>query len=167
MCSLYWRQCFSHCSKWKHCPEKKTARIRMWDALRGVRKSICLCRSPEVMWGKQQGEEKQQKPGAQDSGSQPQPRHSANLQRRGPSCASNQTFGIKEIRWRTTDVSWLPWNMKKGRMNNEIASIQKHYQKQKKTFRKTNLISDKWHHFSCVCVCVCVCVYFWGPCLKA
>lgn len=50
------------------------------------------------MWEKQHEEDKRQKPGARtDSGSKPQPRHSANLQRRRPACASNQTFGIKEI----------------------------------------------------------------------
>lgn len=42
--------------------------------------------------------------GPRHSGPEPQLRHGANLQTRGPSCASNQTFGIKEIRRRSTDV---------------------------------------------------------------
>lgn len=141
---------------------EEIARIRMWDTLCGVRKSICRCRSQRSYVGKAAHRGKATEAWGQHNGSEPQPGHSANLQRRRPSCASNQTFGIKEIGWRTTNV-WLPWNMRKGKNEQRNILNSETLSKKKKTFRKTNLIvipSGVALVDTCVCACVraCVCV---------
>lgn len=106
------------------------------------------------MWAKQQGEEKQRKPGARTAALSPLPGHSANLEKWRPSCASNQTFGIKEIRWRMTNVWWLPWKRKKRKneqrnVNSETLSKWKNLQENRSDDKRQTapLQFD-------VCVCV-------------
>lgn len=138
----------------------------VWEALVVWEKHLLSAGAEEVMWEKQPGG-KATEAWAKDSGFEPQPRHSANLQRRRPSCASNQTFGIKEIGWRTPNVWQLPWNMRKGK-NEHRNSLKSEVllKKKKNTLGKTNLIVNiKWDPF--IDVHVDVLGQFLGPCLKA
>lgn len=93
-CSLGSRQHVRHGSAGKHQPEEKTASTRV-RCTRGVREAAASRRCQTSYVRKAAGEKAVA--WARDRGSKPRPTLSAHLQGRGPSCASDQAFGIKEI----------------------------------------------------------------------
>lgn len=94
-CSLGSRQHVRHGSAGKHRPEEKTASTSV-RCTRGVREAAAS-RRRQTSYVRKVAREKAAAAWAQGRGSKPWPTLSAHLQGWGPSCASDQAFGIKEI----------------------------------------------------------------------